>query len=284
MDAIRLSDAIEAFIAYKKHRFGSTNTTVITYRSNLNDFMKFTGRITVNDLSIDLIDNYGIELSTRGYKPKTFKNKLVVVRSLVRYLYSKNYVNIRPESIDVPRVIPTESNFLNLDEQKSLMDNVIDIQHRAIILTMLRSGLRVSEITELRTDDIFERSIVVRCGKGKKPRVTFISEDAEQAIAAYLQTKKPTVHLFTNNSGEKFSRQYISRIVTHYGTLADTPKHISAHTLRHTFATNMLHLGARIEDVQPMMGHANMQTTRMYMHFTNDYLHKRYDEIMAKSY
>lgn len=282
MDTL-LSVAIKQFIDYKVNRYGSTKTTAITYASNMGDFLKFAGDIPISQICVGLVDDYALHLAQKNYKPKTYKNKLVVVRSFVRYLYSKNLTDMRPESIDVPRVQETESNFLTDDEQASLLSNITDTRDRAIILTMLRSGLRVSELTELRTDDLFERSIVVRCGKGKKPRVTFITPDAEEAIKNYLASKEYTTYLFTNYLGEKFSRQYITRLVTLYGKKADTHKHISAHTLRHTFATNMLHLGARIEDVQPMMGHANMQTTRMYMHFTNDYLHQRYDEIMTKT-
>jgi integrase/recombinase XerD len=284
-----ISSAVLAFIEHKVVRYGSTNTTAITYRSILGDFSRWCKQVTIETLTLDMIDTYIMELAnhtdkTSGehYKPKTFKNKIVVIRSLIRYLYAKNLTNIRPESIEIPRVQETEANFLDDDEQNSLIDCIDDPRDRAIILTMLRSGLRVSEIVDLRTDDLFERSIVVRSGKGKKPRVTFISKDAETAIQTYLNTKPYTTSMFTNYRGEKLSRQYIARIVSLYGSKSATHKHISPHTLRHTFATNMLRKGARIEDIQPMMGHANISTTRLYMHFTNDYLHQRYDEIMDK--
>ena len=278
-----LAEAIKSFIAYKVNRYGSTNATEVTYKSNMHDFMKFTGDIDVSQITITTIDNYALEVSNRGYKPKTTKNKIVIVRSFIRYLYSKQLSDIRPESIDVPRVQETESNFLDPDEQLSLISCIQSPRDKAIILTMLKSGLRISELVNLRTDDLYHRSIVVRCGKGKKPRVTFIDDETEQAIEEYKRTKKYTHYLFTNQGGQRFSRQYITQLVTIYGQKADTHKHISAHTLRHTFATNMLQRGARIEDVQPLMGHANIQTTRLYMHFTNEYLHERYDKVMAKS-
>ena len=278
-----LSEAIQAFITYKVNRYGSTRTTEVTYKSNLNDFCKFAINIPVAQLTLELIDEYIECLANRDYKPKTYKNKIVIVRSLIKYLYSKSLTDIRPQSIVLPKIVPTEANFLSPEEQQNLVDGITHVRDRAIILTMLQSGLRVSEVSELRTDDLYNRSIVVRCGKGKKPRVTFISMEAEQAINTYLKTKAYTEYLFTNHHSKRLSRQSITKMVSYYGSLAKTHKHITAHTLRHTFATNLLQMGARIEDVQPMMGHSNIQTTRMYMHFTNDYLHKRYDEVMQKN-
>lgn len=277
-----LREAATAFVDYKVRRNGSTRATAITYTSNLADFLTWSEGTRVSDLTLDMIDCYIDTVAQKDYKPKTFKNKVVIIRSLVRFLYAKNLTDIRPESIELPKIVETEANFLDDDEQRSLIDCIDNVRDRAIILTMLRSGVRVSELINLRTTDLFERSLIVRCGKGKKPRVTFINEEAERAIADYQKTKKHTEYLFTNYLGDKLSRQYVHRLVTIYGAKANTTKTISPHTLRHTFATNMLRKGARVEDVRPMMGHANISTTLLYMHFTNDFLHQRYDDVMEK--
>lgn len=276
-----LDTAAEAFIHYKVLRRGSTNTTKITYCSILKDFINGVPISTVEELTLDIIDCYIDLIGQRNYKPKTFKNKIVVIRSFVRYLYSKNLTNIRPESIELPKVQDLEANFLDYDEQQKLYTACVNARERAIVCTLISSGMRVSELAEMRCDDLFERSIVVRCGKGKKSRVTFITEDCEQAIIAYLQTKRRrSTYMFTGLSGDKLSRQFINRIIKDVAARTDIDKKVSPHTLRHSFATNLLRKGARIEDVQPMMGHANISTTRAYMHFTNDYLHERYNEFM----
>lgn len=280
MSVLLINELVSDFISYKVNRCGSTDSTRLTYGSILGELVRCIPVYDVNELSLDVIDTYVDGISQLGLKPKTFKNKVVVIRSFIRYLYSKNLTDIRPESIVLPKVLEMEANFLDYDEQQRIVGNVECIRDKAIIYTLIASGLRVSELVDMRTEDLFERSIVVRCGKGKKPRVTFITLECEQIINEYLSTKERTYYLFTNLSGEKLSRQYVHRVVKN--AAKGIEKKVSPHTLRHTFATNLLRKGARIEDVRPIMGHANIQTTAMYMHFTNGYLHDRYDEFMDK--
>lgn len=153
----------------------------------------------------------------------------------------------------------------------------------AIILTLARSGARISELINLRTSDLYERSLIIRKGKGNKHRVTFIAEDAEQAIQDYHDTLDfDPVWLISGRNGSQLSRQFVHRLVVAISQKAGIKKAVSPHTLRHTFATNLLMDGARIEDVQKMMGHANIRNFLIYMHFTNDYLKSKYDKSITK--
>lgn len=279
---MEIRQQVDDFISYLVRRRGSTRTTEITYTSLLHDFAKRIKAETVDEITIEKIDEVLDEYSRMGYKPKTFKNKVVVIRSFIKYLYARDLTNIRPERIEIPKVADDEPNFLTPEEANQLIEACESSRNRAIIMTLVRSGLRVSELSDLRYDDLYERSIVVRKGKGGKARVTFIDEETEAAIKQYLSTKQRTPYLFTNAQGGQLSRQYIFRIVKMKALKAHIEKKVTPHTLRHTFATMLLQNGARIEDVQPMMGHANISTTRIYMHFTNDYLHQRYDEFIAK--
>lgn len=279
---LTLSEAIDKFLLYLTVRKGRSKDTIVTYRSTLGMFMQYCGDIDVSLLTVELIDTYADTLV--GYKPKTLRNKLAPIRSLVAFLYAKEIINVRKESIDLPAVTEIEANFLDDEEQQKMLDACKDTRECALILCLLRSGLRVSELINARKDDLFDRSLVVRKGKGGKPRVTFISDDANNAIILYhREIGVDQVYLFPNKSGSKISRQYVSRLVTSVAQRAGITKKVSPHTLRHTFATNLLRAGARIEDVQPMMGHTNMRTTRIYMHFTNDYLKQRYDDIMQNA-
>ena len=281
MSAISLSDAMALFLHYQRYRRNASQSTLNTYKSGIEIFISHVGNMTVDELTIAHIDAYADHVASLGYKDKTYRNKLVVVRSFIRYLYAKEIVAIRPESVELPKMKEHEANFLDFDEQEQLLSSIEDCRTLAIVQILLRSGLRISELVDLRTDDLFERSIVVRKGKGGKPRVTFITQEAEEAIAKYLATKPYTRFMFTNIRGNQLSRQFIARVISDAGNLAGLRKHISPHTLRHTFATNMLREGARAEDIQPMMGHANIATTRMYLHFTNPYLKERYDKITS---
>lgn len=273
-----LERALFYFVKHKEAHGKATNTTKATYICILEDFIKSIKADTVSDLDILMIDNFIDTLSLKSYKPKTIKNKIVVIRSFIKFLYSKNLIDIRPEAIEIPRTVEVEANFLDEEEQLALIKSARNLRDKALIMTILSSGLRASEILNLKEDDLYRRSLIVSRGKGGKPRVTFIDPITEKSIKEYHHKREvDSVFVFTNSFGKPLSRQYLSRMISETALRAGIKKRVSAHTLRHSFATNMLRKGARIEDVQPLMGHSNISTTRLYMHFTNEYLRERYD-------
>lgn len=273
-----LERALFYFVKHKEAHGKATNTTRATYICILEDFIKSIKAATVSDLDILMIDNFIDTLSLKNYKPKTIKNKIVVIRSFIKFLYSKNLIDIRPEAIEIPRTVEVEANFLSEEEQSALINSAKNLRDKALIMTILSSGLRASEILNLKEDDLYRRSLIVSRGKGGKPRVTFIDPMTEKSIREYHHKREvDSVFVFTNSFGKPLSRQYLSRMISETALRAGIKKRVSAHTLRHSFATNMLRKGARIEDVQPLMGHSNISTTRLYMHFTNEYLRERYD-------
>lgn len=273
-----LERALFYFVKHKEAHGKATNTTKATYICILEDFIKSIKADTVSDLDILMIDNFIDTLSLKNYKPKTIKNKIVVIRSFIKFLYSKNLIDIRPEAIEIPRTVEVEANFLDEEEQFALIKSARNLRDKALIMTILSSGLRASEILNLKSDDLYRRSLIVSRGKGGKPRVTFIDPLTEKSIREYHHKREvDSVFVFTNSFGKPLSRQYLSRMISETALRAGIKKRVSAHTLRHSFATNMLRKGARIEDVQPLMGHSNISTTRLYMHFTNEYLRERYD-------
>ena len=274
-----LSEAVAMFLDWQQNRKSRAESTIITYRSMLGFFLKFTGDIMVSEIDIHIIDSYALSLPI-GMKPKSIKGRLTAVRSLISFLYSRNYINLRPEAIDIPKVESEEANFLDYDEQRSLIKACKDARELAIIQVLIRSGLRISELINLKNGDIFERSVLVRKGKGDKPRVSFLTAEAERALKKYKNNSdNEDEFLFINQYNNQISRQYIHRIIVTIAKRAGINKKVSPHTLRHTFATNMLRAGARVEDVQKMLGHSRAETTLIYMHFTNDYLHSRYDKF-----
>lgn len=273
-----LERALFYFVKHKEAHGKATNTTKATYICILEDFIKSIKADTVSDLDILMIDNFIDTLSLKNYKPKTIKNKIVVIRSFIKFLYSKNLIDIRPEAIEIPRTVEVEANFLDEEEQLALIKSARNLRDKALIMTILSSGLRASEILNLKEDDLYRRSLIVSRGKGGKPRVTFIDPLTEKSIREYHHKREvDSIFVFTNSFGKPLSRQYLSRMISETALRAGIKKRVSAHTLRHSFATNMLRKGARIEDVQPLMGHSNISTTRLYMHFTNEYLRERYD-------
>lgn len=274
-----LSEAIEAFLVYLQHRKNRTDATIDTYRSALGLFMQHSGDILLEQLTPSLVDSYADYLIQFNYASKTYRNRLTPIRSMVKHFYSKNLIDMRPESIDLPQLEETEANFLTHEEQLKMVHYCRDLREKAIVLVLIRTGVRVSELINLLTEDLFDRSLIVRKGKGKKSRITFISEDAEKALSRYHSSLNfESKYLICGKTGKMLSRQYVNRLIVQIAERANIKKKVTPHTMRHTCATNLLHSGARVEDVQKILGHANIRNTLIYMHFTNDYLKCKYDE------
>lgn len=278
-----LSEAIEKFLNYQLIRKSRTSSTINTYRSALFKFVEWSGDMPISRVDIPTIDFYAEYVQSLNLKPKTLRNRLTAVRSFVKYLYAKELSDIRPESIDLPRSPDSEATFLNSEEQTKLLDACKTPLEKALTLTLLRSGVRISELLNIQTDDVYEGSIVIRSGKGQKPRLVFISEDATLAIKLYHhQLGFRPLYLISDRSGQRISRQYAHRLVVGVADRANIRKNITPHTLRHTYATNMLKAGAKIQDVQKLLGHANIQNTLIYLHFTDDYLKEEYEKTIAR--
>lgn len=276
---MELSEAICGFLAYQQARKGRTDSTISTYRSSLQLFAKWAGNIMLSDLSPALVDKYANHLVQYNFAQKTFRNKLTPIRSMVKHYYGKGEIDMRPESIDLPPTLDTEANFLTHEEQIDLVRACKTPREKALILLLVRSGVRVTELINIKTDDPYDRSIIIRFGKGKKHRIVFIAHDADDAIRAYHASlpSKPQ-YLICGETGKQLSRQYVARVIATVSRRAKITKNVSPHTLRHTCATNMLRDGVGIENVQKILGHANIQTTLIYLHFTNDYLKSKYDQ------
>ena len=170
--------------------------------------------------------------------------------------------------------------------EKIPMDTPKGLRDRAIIELLFSSGLRVSELVALNRDhiNITRREFMVR-GKGQKDRPVFISSDAARHIQNYLTTRKDSLkplfisyrdttpqHLDTTGDFRRLTPRSVQRIVKHYALSAGITKHVSPHTMRHSFATDLLMNGADLRAVQSMLGHSNISTTQVYTHVTDQHL------------
>lgn len=282
--SISLREAQDAFLTHLEFRRGCTKSTLVTYRSILSQFLETVTNIHISELTLAHIDMFAEVYSLRGFKPKTYRNKLCVVKSFVAFLYSKQLTDIRPESIEIPKDRAPETVYLTEEERDKLLEAAkSNPRDYAMLHVLVSSGIRVSELTNLKTSDMFRRSISIKNGKGMKHRVTFINQATEQAIndyKHYIRGYEPGF-LFPNPLGTSLSRVVIGRKVRYYAEKAKLAKHVKVHTLRHTFATLYLDSGGRIEDLQQMLGHTDLKTTMIYLHFTNERLHSSYDLIMS---
>lgn len=241
-------------------------------------------RLYVNRLK----DRYGREL-----KAGTQNYHMLALRAFLRFLAFRGITSLSPEKISVAKAGEREITFLEGDEIKKMLllpdeTEVSGLRDKAILHLFFSTGLRVSELANLNASDInFERNEISVLGKGKKFRVVFLSEEAalvlNDHIANLCDSKNPSKPLFVSNQEKRLTVRSIERIVKKYAAAAGITKRVSPHTLRHSFATDLLIAGADIRSVQSMLGHSSITTTQIYTHVTDQHLREIHQKFHGKS-
>jgi site-specific recombinase XerD len=236
----------------------------------------------------------------RELKPITQNYHLLALRAFLRYLAWRGIHSLSPEKVSVAKIGDREISFLQSNEVKEILTSpdtseVAGLRDRTIMEMLFSTGLRVSELHSLDAEDInFERGEISVLGKGKKLRVVFLSEESLYWLDQYLKNrgfsastelknaKKVDDPLFRNKNGGRLTVRSIERIVKKYASQAGITKHVSPHTLRHSFATDLLMAGADIRSVQSMLGHSSITTTQIYTHVTDQHLKEVHDKFHDK--
>ena len=226
---------------------------------------------------------------------------LIALRGFFKYLAKRGIKSLDPSLIDLPRAAKKQVTFLHFDEIERLLaeiplDTESGLRDRAIIELLFSGGLRVSELCSLNRDSInLERREFMVRGKGKKDRPIFIDRSTAECIEDYLNMRTDTLPaLFLNNSANqqipstsgdfrRLTPRSIERIVQKYTRLAGITKHVTPHTMRHSFATDLLMNGADIRSVQSLLGHANISTTQIYTHITDPHLKEVHEKFHSES-
>lgn len=291
-------DIAELLMDYAEHlevERGRSSKTAENYTHYLERFIDFTGNISVDKITPELVRKYRLWLNR--YKNDhddelaliTQSYHLIALRGFLRYLSRRDITSLSPEKIDLPKVARRQVTFLHYDEMTRLLDGIpldteAGLRDRALVELLFSSGLRVSELVNLNRDHIntTRREFMVR-GKGQKDRPVFISKGTADRVTDYLSSRldnlPPLFLSYSRNNTASTSGDYrrltarsIQRMITKYAKLAGITKHVSPHTLRHSFATDLLMNGADIRSVQAMLGHSNISTTQVYTHVTDAHL------------
>lgn len=241
-------------------------------------------------------DRYGenLEAITQAYH-------LIALRGFLKYLAKRSIPSLDPSLVELPHVVRKQVTFLHYDEVENLLDTIdlsteTGLRDRAIIELLFSGGLRVSELVKLNRDSINldRREFIVR-GKGRKDRPIFISKAAAERVQDYLDARTDSLApLFLNNSKNlstpdtsgdyrRLTARSIERIVQKYAREAGITKHVSPHTLRHSFATDLLMNGADLRSVQAMLGHSDISTTQIYTHVTDPHLKEVHDRFHTET-
>lgn len=297
-----VSDLILDFIEHLEVEGGRSSKTAENYRLYLERFVEFTDDIPVDKITSEIVRKYRLWLNR--YKNHnddllstvTQSYHLIALRGFLNYLSKRDIPSLSPDKIELPKVSRKQVTFLHCDEIEQIIEQIDTstnpgLRDRAIIELLFSSGLRVSELVNLNRDQVntTRREFMVR-GKGRKDRPVFVSEHAADHVNNYLKTRTDSLQpLFisysrnqeTSTGGEfrRLTSRSIQRIINKYARLAGITKHVSPHTMRHSFATDLLMNGADIRSVQAMLGHSSISTTQVYTHVTDQHLrevHEKY--------
>jgi site-specific recombinase XerD len=282
---------------------GRSSKTAENYTHYLNRFIDFAGDIEVDKITSEQIRKYRLWLNR--YKndngdtlsTMTQSYHLIALRGFLQYLSRRDIASLPPNKIELPKTHRKQVTFLHVDEIERLISQITTaddagLRDRAIIELLFSSGLRISELVGLNRDHVntTRREFMVR-GKGQKDRPVFISQSAAEHLENYLVVRTDSlVPLFisysrntqaadTSGDYRRLSPRSIQRMVSRYAKLAGITKHVSPHTMRHSFATDLLMNGADIRSVQNMLGHSDISTTQVYTHVTDEHLrevHEKY--------
>lgn len=306
MSASYMSELIMDFIEYLEIEKGRSPKTSENYRRYLERFVEFADDITVDKITPELIRKYRLWLNRyvgeTGSELATLTQSyhLIALRGFLNYLLKRDIPSLSPNKIELPKTHRKQVTFLHFEEVERMLDAIPGddapqhLRDRAILELLFSSGLRVSELVNLDRGHVNtkRREFMVR-GKGQKDRPIFISEVTARYVDEYLAVRTDTLApLFLNysrNSVADMSGDYrrltsrsIQRMITKYAKLAGITKHVSPHTMRHSFATDLLMNGADIRSVQSMLGHSNISTTQVYTHVTDAHLKDVYEQFHTR--
>lgn len=286
---MNLSALITDFLEYLELERHTSQLTIKNYDHYLQRFLSFAGDINPKDIDLNLVKKYRFHLAHRGLKRITQNYFMIALRAFLRYLARVDISTLSPEKVELGDTDPRSLKVLDDTHLRQLLDapdnNKKDgIRDRAILETLFSTGLRVSELASLNRDTInLNRREFGIVGKGGKERVVLISDSAASWIEKYLAVRKDTfkplfirfqgkIDPINNGEGMRLTTRSIERIVEKYVKTLGLPIKATPHTLRHSFATDLLINGADIRSVQEMLGHSNISTTQIYTHVTNAHL------------
>lgn len=290
------------FLEYLEIEQNRSQKTIANYDHYLTRLQDFAGEIKVSEIDPELIRKWRLWLARLGTNTSDELGKLtqnyhlIALRAFLRFCAKRDIPALPPDKIELARTKRKQVTFLNDEELERLfqqpdLSTLIGLRDRAILELLFSSGLRVSELVGLDRDHINlkRREFMVR-GKGQKDRPIFISQTAADWISEYLSKREDNTRpLFVRYSGTKkvdltgnfhrLTARSIQRMVSRNALLAGITKHVSPHTLRHSYATDLLMNGADLRSVQTMLGHSNISTTQIYTHVTDPHLKAVYEKF-----
>ncbi|HEX9503583.1 MAG TPA: site-specific tyrosine recombinase/integron integrase [Patescibacteria group bacterium] len=307
----KLQRYYQQFLEYLEIERNRSRLTLRNYDHYLKRFVDFCAKQSVTnpeDIDLELVRSFRLFLNRMSTNDKNLKiitqnYHLIALRSFLKYLAKRDVKSLAAEKIELPKTPARTVEFLDITDVERLIkatdeekDKLTRLRDRAILEMLFSTGLRISELISLKKDNLnLKRGEFAVRGKGDKMRLVFISHGALESLNLYLKERrdnskalfirhdaKESVEKQMESMSEKISgltARTMQRIIKKYAKLAGIMKRITPHTLRHSFATDLLTNGADIRSVQELLGHASISTTQIYTHLTNKRLRDVYENF-----
>lgn len=283
---------ITSYLQYLEYEKKLSKNTIKAYDNDLNKLLEFKNNLlSINNKDIKEFIKKSNNLST-----KTLAHRLTVINSFYNYLLNENIISINPcYSINMPKIPSKLPEVLSEEEVDKLLDiNLVDkysYRNKAMLELLYATGMRASELTNLKLNNIDLDSCIVRImGKGSKERIVPINDTTIKYLNIYINnyrkeilSKKDSEYLFISNALKPITRQGLFKIIKKECIRAGIKKNVYPHVLRHSFATHLLNHGANIRIIQELLGHEDITTTEIYTHLSNETIKKDYEEYFPRS-
>ena len=275
---------VKDFIYYLQAERGLSVNTIESYKSDVLSFLENTKK-NIKEINGEDIKNYLYSLHSSNFSTATVARKTSSLRMFFLFHLGEGLIEGTPmNNIQSPRMEKRLPKFLSADEVTKLIESVngnfkYSIRDKAILELLYGCGLRVSELLNLRREDIFFKEDLIRVkGKGSKERIIPLGSKAKKALIKYITEERPALdkknsaYLFLTRRGNKLSRMGLWKRFQQYLVKSGITKSCTPHTLRHSFATHLLQRGASLRTVQLLLGHSDISTTQIYTHVDRNYL------------
>ncbi len=288
------------FLEYLEIEKGRSLKTIENYERYLNRYFSFADLQDPKNITRESVRSYRLWLNRQpvGKAGETMSKNtqnyhLIALRSFLKHLAKNDVTTLAPEKIELAKVSERELDLISRSEFERLMnspagDTLEDLRDRAILEMLYSTGLRISELCSLNDDlDLSADEFSIR-GKGGKVRIVFLSDAAKASVKRYLNMRHTQTNrvlseaLFTAPSGERIYPRAIQRLIRKHAVQAGITKHVTPHTIRHYFATDLLQNGADIRSVQMLLGHASINTTQIYTNLSDKHLREVHKKFHGK--
>ncbi len=288
-----LAKLITQFLEYLEIEKNRSEKTVRNYDFYLKRFVKWAGDLSPAGITQEKIRQYRLWLNRfkdangKELKKNTQNYHLIALRAFLKYLAKRDIKTLSAEKIELGKMPERVVDFLEGPDLERLLEapitvdapGIIKKRDKAILELLFSTGLRVSELVGLKKEQInLKKDEFTVRGKGNKPRVVFLSNQAKYWLKQYLEARKDvSPHLFVSHdrahkNESALTPRSVERLVKKYSRIAGITKKVTPHTMRHSYATDLLMNGADIRSVQAMLGHSSITTTQIYTHITNQQL------------